>query len=591
MAGDAGPGQGPAGPGWPRALAEAGLTNAPDPELDYLADRVGAELGVRIAVVSLRQGDRRILPGQTGLPEPWASSRESGSGDLATEIGMAGRVSEALTDADGGVLGELWAMDAAPRTWNERELATLRQLAKACSAELRLRLAGADARRERARLEELQERLHAAVERSRLLLAASRTLTDARTVTDVRDQIAELFVRALDASHAELIITQDRGRQGETEDQRGSDPAASAETIEHVGQWSGFDPSGPGSAAQAVREKRLVHYADRQAIEAALGVRARAMYEQTGVHAVVSAPIHGPLEIVGVLQVGWDEPHEADPFELAAIVTIAGYVAQALERVRFLQQRISVAAQLQSAMLTELPAAVPGLRMSARYQPAAAFEQVGGDWYDCVTLPGGPGEPDTVAISVGDVTGHDIQAATIMGQLRAMMRQACWHHRHGRPSEAVTAVDRANADFELGASGTAVLAYLAPCPGDPARWAMRWTNAGHPPPVLMRADGTTRLLEDHGVLLGWPDMFTTPRTDAEVTLAAGDTLLLYTDGLIEGRGTDIDTELESLRTRLTTLRNSSPATIVQTLLDDLTAVAAAPVADDVVVFALQVPRA
>jgi serine phosphatase RsbU (regulator of sigma subunit) len=593
------------------ALARCGVAAEPDPELEYLAGRVRADLAVPIGLVSVLAEDREVFPGLAGLPQPWASERSApldrsicrhvvSSGrplviadaraderlaDAAADLGVAGYLGTPLLDSDGGVLGVLCAMDTAPRAWSDREVAALEQLAKACSGELRLRLADFDARQERARAERLQTRLRAASDRSELLLAASQTLTAARTVTDVRDQIADLFGRALDASHAELIISEDRGREGEAEDQRGSDPAGMAGTVENAGQWAGFDETGPGSGAEAVRERRLVHYADRQAIEAALGPGARALYEEAGEHAVVSAPVHGTVEIVGVLQVRWAEPHEADPAELAAIVTIAGYVAQALERVRFLQHRISVASELQAAMLTELPT-VPGLRMAARYQPAAAFEQVGGDWYDCVTLPG---EPGTVVISVGDVTGHDIRAATKMGQLRSMLRQACWHHRGGPPSEVITAVDLAGADFEVRASGTAVLAYLTPDVGG-SRWAMRWTNAGHPPPILVRADGGGRLLEDHDGPVGWPDVFTMPRTDAEVTLEPGDTLLLYTDGLIERRDSDIDRAIATVRARAVELRAAPPAAIVDALLDDFAAEQSALAGDDdIAVFAIQIP--
>jgi len=125
----------PAGSERLRALAECGLTNASDPEMDYIAGRVRDELGVRIAVVSLFQDGRLVLPGQVGLPQPWASGRAASSEDLASELGAAGSLRQPLTDADGSALGELWAMDTQPRAWSGRELAVLRLLAKACSGE------------------------------------------------------------------------------------------------------------------------------------------------------------------------------------------------------------------------------------------------------------------------------------------------------------------------------------------------------------------------------------------------------------------------------------------------------------------------
>jgi serine phosphatase RsbU (regulator of sigma subunit) len=130
--------------------------------------------------------------------------------------------------------------------------------------------------------------------------------------------------------------------------------------------------------------------------------------------------------------------------ERAVLTTIAGYTAQAIERALHLDERIAVARQLQQAMLTDLPV-VPGLQLAASYHPAAVGELVGGDWYDVypqADRSDRPGEgrmetPASLAITVGDITGHDMRAASVMGQVRSMLRQADLHDNLG-PTAAVT---------------------------------------------------------------------------------------------------------------------------------------------------------
>ena len=168
---------------------------------------------------------------------------------------------------------------------------------------------------------------------------------------------------------------------------------------------------------------------------------------------------------------------------MLTLTTLAGYTAQALDRARRLHHRDSVAHQLQQAMLTTLPD-VSGLTMSARYQPADSREDVGGDWYDAVPVPD-PGRPDgrLIAVSVGDVIGHALDAATVMGQVRSMLRQAAWDHPGEPPRTRCGA-------FELAADGHRAAGdgdrpARAPACGADGQWAVTWTNAGHPPPILV----------------------------------------------------------------------------------------------------------
>jgi len=148
-------------------------------------------------------------------------------------------------------------------------------------------------------------------------------------------------------------------------------------------------------------------------------------------------------------------------------------------------------------MLTDLPV-VSGLQLGALYRPAAAGELVGGDWHDAYPLgpaargaqpPGAAGREAVLALAltVGDVAGHDMHAAAIMGQVRSMLRQADLDHPDRGPAAAVTAAENACAAPGLDATGTLVHARLSPAGG--GAWRLSWTNAGHPPPLLLERPG------------------------------------------------------------------------------------------------------
>ncbi|MHA3703440.1 PP2C family protein-serine/threonine phosphatase [Jatrophihabitans sp. YIM 134969] len=206
----------------------------------------------------------------------------------------------------------------------------------------------------------------------------------------------------------------------------------------------------------------------------------------------------------------------------------------------------SVAQALQSAMLTRLPEP-DHLHLAARYLTATGGEQVGGDWYDAVLTPGG-----ATTVMIGDVVGHDIDAAGLMGQLRSMLRAFTWDYGDP-PSRIVSLLDRSMRDLGVDTLATLVVLCIEQDAEDAAAGTrtLRWTNAGHPPPVLVGPDGDTTVL--HGAvsepLLGIrPDL---RRSDHTHPAPPGSTLLLYTDGLIETRGEDLDHGLDLLRASLT----------------------------------------
>src|SRR6202012_3826992 len=206
------------------------------------------------------------------------------------------------------------------------------------------------------------------------------------------------------------------------------------------------------------------------------------------------------------------------------LTVLAGRLGQGLQRVHQVDQQRETALALQHAILG--PAELPH-GFAVRYQAASWPLQVGGDWYDVVDLDDG-----RIALVVGDCVGHGLTAATVMGQLRSACRALLLDN--ASPAAALTKLDRFAARLPGAQCTTAVCAVLQPDTGE-----LVYSSAGHPPPILVHADGTTQLLDDgHTIPLGIrPNR---PRPEARVTIPPRATLLLYTDGLVERRRSNLD---------------------------------------------------
>ena len=229
-----------------------------------------------------------------------------------------------------------------------------------------------------------------------------------------------------------------------------------------------------------------------------------------------------------------------DEDDLGTALEIGRRAGQAVGNGWIYGEQRHVAEVLQHSMLPQLPQS-PWVELVARYQPAADRVEVGGDWYDAFVQPDG----DLIA-AIGDVAGHDIEAAATMGQLRNLVRGNAYA-RSDPVDELMRRLDATISGLRIPTAATAVLARLRPAPGGVA---VTWCNAGHPAPLLVTADGTARLLESRREpLLGLTRPV--PRTGAQVLLAPGDTLLLYTDGLVERRDQPIDEGMAQLCERVT----------------------------------------
>ncbi len=226
-----------------------------------------------------------------------------------------------------------------------------------------------------------------------------------------------------------------------------------------------------------------------------------------------------------VVHVELSERRPFTPEDHTLLTVLAGRLGQGLQRVHQLDQQRETALALQNAILG--PAHLPD-GFAVRYQPATSPLQVGGDWYDVVDLDDG-----RIALIVGDCVGHGLTAATIMGQLRSACRALLLERLS--PGAALTALDQFAARLPGARCTTAFCAVLSPDTGE-----LVYSSAGHPPPITVKADGTTQLLDLAGATpLGI--FVDRSRPEHRETLPPRSTLLLYTDGLVERRREPLDT--------------------------------------------------
>ncbi|MBB5868840.1 serine phosphatase RsbU (regulator of sigma subunit) [Allocatelliglobosispora scoriae] len=274
--------------------------------------------------------------------------------------------------------------------------------------------------------------------------------------------------------------------------------------------------------------------------------------------AVPSAPQHAVL----VTGLSPHLPHDEEYLRFLRLT--AAVLAQALDRVHARQSERRVAAMqrqmseaLQRSLLT-LPVRAEHLEIAVRYQPAAEQVFVGGDWYDSFALA-----DDRVVVVIGDVTGHDQRAAAEMAQLRNLLRGIAFTSRES-PALVLGAVDAAMNGLEIGALATAVLAEFVP--GTPTGGhTMRWSNAGHLPPILLAPDGTCTVLDTvPEALLGLAA--DTVRSDHSVRIEPGSTVVLYTDGLVERRGDLLTASVRKLAGSLAGRQGLSPERLCDELL-------------------------
>ncbi|MFF1508566.1 SpoIIE family protein phosphatase [Streptomyces sp. NPDC058326] len=240
---------------------------------------------------------------------------------------------------------------------------------------------------------------------------------------------------------------------------------------------------------------------------------------------------------VGSCILGFDRPRGFSAEERTVLTALAGLIAQALERAQRYDSESAVARGLQDALLPHRLPVREGVDTVGRYLPGTQGMDVGGDWYDVIEAGQG-----RLALVIGDVQGHGVAAAATMGQLRSAVRAfALGGHR---PQDVMRGTNRLLIDLDPGQFASCCYVLLDPDTGD-----MRAVRAGHPQPLLLRPDGTAEPVDlAGGVVLGVDDRASYPVT--RLRLAPGAVLALFTDGLVERPGRDIDEGIERLRLAL-----------------------------------------
>jgi anti-sigma regulatory factor (Ser/Thr protein kinase)/putative methionine-R-sulfoxide reductase with GAF domain len=254
---------------------------------------------------------------------------------------------------------------------------------------------------------------------------------------------------------------------------------------------------------------------------------------EKGIRSMLGIPLIVEGELIGVLHVGSLTPREFGPRELTALEMAAARAAPGIERARLheaLEHEHQVAMVLQRSLLPKRSVDISGAAVAARYLPAR--DEVGGDWYDVIELPGG-----LLGVAIGDVVGHGLKAASLMGQLRtALHAYALEGYGPGRTLELV--------DRYVQSLGEAVMATSAYAVFDSDTGDVRYATAGHLPPVLISKEGARLVEFAPAAPLGAFPYGSCP--EYELTLASGQTLMLYTDGLVERRGVPLTNGLEEL---------------------------------------------
>jgi serine phosphatase RsbU (regulator of sigma subunit) len=560
----------------------------PDPAFDRLAQMAQRYLDIPVVLVALVSRSGQVFPGAAGLPPELDTTRCAptthlfarhvvGSGaELVVEdarlegladddtwvigLDVVAYAGFPLVDETDSVVGSLCAINHEPHAWTARELALLRDLAAACSSELRLR-----GEREHAR--QAHEQAARAARQANVLLLMSDAFQDALTVEDVALTVARVAETGIGTSRTDIAIAGPDGRSLTS--------LRAPRLPDHVGRpgrRGRIDRDHP--AHQVARTREPLFFTDHAEMLAAFPSLRTSAGPDGGAVAVL--PLVSGHHLVGVLILTWALPRDFAADNRMLKNALAAYTAQALERAQLFAERRDVARTLQEAMLTALPQP-PHLRLAARYLPAGRTDAVGGDWYDSIVLPDGG-----VAVMVGDVTGHDMDAAARMGQLRSSLRSLAWD-RPDVPSTWLRQTDRANHDIGLRSVATVLAGRFDPAPTGDGQ-VFTWSNAGHPAPILIRPPASARVLErPNDLLVGVaPDA---DRHDHAQRLMVGDTILLYTDGLVERRHEPLGDRIAALADAAGRLGDVTPDELVTALTHDI--VGDEP-ADDVVLLAIRV---
>ncbi len=441
-----------------------------------------------------------------------------------------------LHDATGQVLGTLCAVHTEPREWSKADMALLETLAGAASSEIQLRTALALSS---AASEELRVQLvvrEEIVARSMLLADLSQRLGAAVSAREVSEIVTTAGRRALAAEFTNVAVVQ---------------PAEGLLRIVHS------LPLPPEIADKytivpLTDDTPLSHAVTTQSpvLIANMGELARAyphLVDDTiaaGLQATASFPLlRSDRTVAGALGIGWAQPVEFTPIVRSLLTTVVQMCAQALDRSLVGDARNQFLRSLQSALLPTIPSR-HGLEISAEYLPANTELGFGGDWYDIVAI-----SPTRSALIVGDVCGHEIEAAATMTQIRGAINSLVRLHSDRLDTlfdDVETVLGREEPSF----IATVSVHIINTDTGD-----VTYVSAGHPPAILMDQHGNPTLLEGgRRPVLGIGGPLPEP---ARADFSPGCILLSYTDGLVEHDRKAVDAGIDDLVQTLKPIRHAS----------------------------------
>ncbi len=406
---------------------------------------------------------------------------------------------------------------------------------------------------------EAQEQLTHAARRDALLAHVTEQLTDTLDLGEAVARLGALVVPEL----GEWCVATTVGDRG---------PSGRPPILHDIGAWHAEPALQPAAARFAAI--RLGAMSDDSFLPAVLSSESpqttddasaalRQLFDSPEVHELIDtlSPQHAAVvnlrgrdRVVGLLTIF--RPACVGAFsddDLELLSAVAARAGLALDNVRLFAEQRELAEGLQRSLLTE-PPQPDDLEIVVRYEAAAEAARVGGDWYDAFLQPQG-----ATVLVVGDVVGHDTAAAAAMGQLRSLLRGIAVFGGDS-PAEVLRGVDRTLQTLQVDTTATAIVARLEQTPEERATGVtrLRWSNAGHPPPVILEPGGRARLLgaETHDLLLGLDPQ--ADRREGVVTLARGATVLLFTDGLVERRGEALEAGLDRILEALARLDRVHP---------------------------------
>ncbi|MEO3827824.1 SpoIIE family protein phosphatase [Actinomadura sp. B10D3] len=421
----------------------------------------------------------------------------------------------------------------------------------------------------------LTEQLSAAALRTARLQQATSMLAEALTVSQVVQVITEVGRSAIGADYSAVaLLDDDKLRLSIVAP---SQPGTEGEAVSASASRDAIKVSDQTVMSVAVRESRPFLAEHPDSLRLQLGHGERDLFAQhTEERAWVGLPLLAAGAPIGALRFSFTRPREITEEERVFLEALAGQCALAVERALLFEREHKTAEELQRSLLpSDLPQ-LPGMVLAARYNPATRHVQVGGDWYDVFRLP-----DDRLAVAVGDVMGKGVLAAAGMGRVRNALRALALNDP--RPAAVLAGLDRLFSATEDEEQFTTV-AYVVI---DPETGQGEFSNAGHPPPLLISPDAPARVSTlEPGTPLGWPSQ----RQQTSFSIETGNTVVFYSDGLVENRRRGVDAGLEELVAVAADAPPEvvgDPERLVDFLVDRM--LAGYEQVDDVTVLALHVP--